>query len=200
MTQDAPQRCLACSIFQKEIERLQASGRLDVSVDYLPSMLHMVPERLEQRLKAALAGRQGEGGGTFLAFGDCCARMHEFEEEPATGRTAGINCCEIVLGHEAYHKLRLEGAFFLMPEWTLNWKTVFQSQLGLLGDNAKDFMREMHSRLIYLDTGIIPIPYKNLEEASSYLGLPMEILPVSLEPLLASLQEAARSARTHGQP
>jgi hypothetical protein len=123
--------------------------------------------------------------------------MEALEREPGTQRTGGINCCEIILGSDAYRALRREGAFFLMPEWALGWKKVFVGQLGLLGPCAREFMREMHTRLVYLDTGILPVPEAELAEASAFLGLPVEVRPVSLEPLLASLERAARAARDH---
>lgn len=58
-------------------------------------------------------------------------------------------------------------------------------------------MQELHTRLIYLDTGLLPVPHETLQEASEFLGLPFEILPVTLEPLLASLHRAALSANHH---
>ncbi len=194
-----PIRCLACSIFKQEIEALRAAGRLDLPVSYLNSMLHMVPERLETRLQAALATAREEApeATVVLAYGDCCGHMEELEQEPGTRRTEGINCCEILLGSETYRALRREGAFFLMPEWALGWKKIFVNQLGLLGPCAREFMREMHSRLIYLDTGILPVPEAELAEASAFLGLPVEVRPVSLDPLLASLEQAGRAARAH---
>jgi len=190
-----PMHCVACSIFRREIERLLASGALALQVDYLPSMLHMDPERLEARLRSALAG----AGDVVLAFGDCCGHMDEFHARPGSSRTDGINCCEIILGRDTYRRLRGEGAFFLMPEWALGWRAIFTGELGLLGSNARTFMQEMHSRLIYLDTGIIPVPLEALAEAGEYLGLPVQVLPVSLEPLLAGLLEAVRSVSDHGQ-
>jgi hypothetical protein len=132
-----------------------------------------------------------------MAYGDCCGHMEEFCSEPGISRTRGINCCEIILGRETYRKLRREGAFFLMPEWATRWKEIFAGQLGLSGPCAKAFMQDMHTRLIYLDTGIQPVPWDDLNEASGYLGLPVEVLPVSLDPLLASLREATRSASSH---
>lgn len=194
-----PVRCVACSIFRKEIEVLRTSGRLELSVDYLNSMLHMVPVKLEARLQQALEATRADGSDpdVVLAFGDCCGRMETFESEPWTRRTEGINCCEIILGRETYRQLRREGAFFLMPEWALSWKQVFVGQLGLLGPCAKAFMQEMHTRLVYLDTGILPIPHEALAEASDFLGLPVEILPIQLDHLLASLEQAARAARHH---
>jgi len=199
MSPEAGHLCISCSIFRKEIEALQASGRLDLPVEFLNSMLHLVPARLETRLQEVLgAARNGEPGReVVLAYGDCCGHMDTFESEPGTARTEGINCCEIILGRETYRRLRKEGAFFLMPEWALSWKQVFVSQLGLLGPCARTFMQELHTRLIYLDTGLLPVPHETLQEASEFLGLPFEILPVTLEPLLASLHRAALSANHH---
>jgi len=200
MSPDSRKLCISCSIFRKEIEALQASGQLNLPVEFLNSMLHMVPARLEARLQEALGSARSRDPepDVVLAYGDCCGHMDTFESAPGTGRTEGINCCEIILGSETYRKLRKEGAFFLMPEWALSWRQIFVGQLGLLGPCAKAFMQEMHSRMIYLDTGLVPVPHAALEEASEFLGLPVEILPVSLDPLLASLQQAARSAHHHG--
>lgn len=191
-----PPRCLACSIFRREIEALRASGRLELPVEYLPSMLHMVPARLDARLEVAMAATRKEAPDTplVLAYGDCCGHMADYEARPGAGRTQGINCCEIVLGSETYRRLRREGAFFLMPEWALEWKKVFVGQLGLLGPCAREFMQELHTRLVYLDTGILPVPHATLAEAGDFLGLPVEVLPVSLDPLLASLQQALQAA------
>jgi len=191
--------CLSCSIFKKEIEALQASGQLKLPVAFLNSMLHMVPAKLERRLQEALgaARAQDQNQAVVIAYGDCCGHMEGFESEPGTSRTEGINCCEIILGRETYRKLRREGAFFLMPEWALFWKRIFEGQLGLLGPCAKTFMQEMHTRLIYLDTGILPVPHAELAEASEFMGLPVEILPVSLDPLLSNLKQAVQSASRH---
>lgn len=200
MNQDPrPVQCISCSIFRKELEALQASGQLDLPVEYLNSMLHMVPEKLEARLHEALeaARRRAPGRDLVLAYGDCCGHMEDFETGPGSSRTEGINCCEILLGHETYRKLRREGAFFLMPEWAHAWRQIFVGQLGLLGPCAKAFMQEMHSRLIYLDTGIQPIPHEELAQASEFMGLPVEILPVSLDPLLANLRQAIQTAGRH---
>lgn len=201
MRDGRPPRCISCSIFRREIEALQSSGRLDLSVDYLNSMLHMAPARLEARLGEALteARERQADQDVVLAFGDCCSHMEAFETEPGTRRTEGINCCEIILGREAYRRLRREGAFFLMPEWALSWKKVFIGHLGLLGPCAKEFMQEMHTRLVYLDTGILPVPHATLAEASAFLGLPVEIVPVSLDALLHSLLQATHAARPHAR-
>jgi hypothetical protein len=181
--------CISCSIFRREIQALQATGKLDLPVDYLNSMLHLVPAKLELHLEQALAEARATEQEVVLAYGDCCSHMEDIGTQPGVRRTEGINCCEIILGHDTYRKLRREGAFFLMPEWALSWRKIFVSQLGLMGPCAKSFMQELHTKLIYLDTGILPVPQIELAEASEFLGLPVDILPVSLEPLLANLQQ-----------
>lgn len=135
MNPGKPQACLACSIFRQEIEALRASGQFDLPVEFLDSMLHMAPARLEAALgKAVEAARAGDPERALvLAYGDCCGHMDTFEAQPGTARTEGINCCEIILGREAYRRLRKEGAFFLMPEWAQSWKRIFVGELGLLG-------------------------------------------------------------------
>jgi hypothetical protein len=187
--------CLACSILKREVEHLRQTGTLALSCWYVDSMLHMVPEKLGQVLDRQLAGRHGE---TVLLFGDCCAHMVDLEAGAGVARTQGINCCEILLGTTGYHRLRREGAFFLLPEWALEWRRVFQHQLGLRGDCAREFMREMHTRLIYLDTGLVPVPHAALAEVAEYSGLPLEIMAIGLDTLAEAIRKAIERSARHG--
>jgi hypothetical protein len=184
--------CIACSIFQEELRKLQASEPFPTPVKFLSSMLHLRPELLDRKLEEAVAREQALDHRVVLAFGDCCAHMMDFEDPQQVVRLAGINCCEIILGREDYRRLRQGGAFFVMPEWALRWREIFHETLGLSPALSQEFMREMHTRLIYLDTGQIPIPHDKLAEIVEYTGLPLEIKPVSLAPLLANLRECLR--------
>lgn len=187
---NAQPTCIACSIFRREIEALQATSPLHMSVRYLSSMLHMVPEHLEAQLKEAIQKEQAQDHEVVLGFGDCCARMLELQSLQGITRTEGINCCEIILGKEPYRLLRREGAFFFLPEWAHRWREIFEHELGLNPTNARGLMREMHTRLVYLDTGLVPVPEQAMAAASDYTGLPWEILPVDLEALRISLEKA----------
>ena len=194
----APVVCIACSIFKREIQHLLQERAWDVPCRFLGSMLHLEPPRLEAGLEVALDHAQVEGARVVLAYGDCCPRMEELGGAEGVVRTQGLNCCELLLGRDAYRALRKEGAFFLLPEWTVNWKLIFKQSLGLEGINARTFMQEMHTRLVYLDTGLVPIPQAELDEITEFAGLPVAILPTSLEHLLASLKAAAAKVTPHG--
>jgi hypothetical protein len=153
------------------LERLQAEGALSGPVHFLSSMLHLTPEVLDRTLKDVVARETARGHRLVLAFGDCCAHMADLEAPGSVVRAAGINCCEIILGRETYRRLRKEGASSV---------------------NAQALMAEMHTCLVYLDTGQIPVPREHLADLADFTGLPLEILPVSLEPLLATLRASLR--------
>ena len=183
---------IACSIFRKEIESLQKQKLINIPFRYIGSMLHMKPEVLDNRLKEATEKERQNRDDIVLVYGDCCPHMHELETDEHIVRVCGLNCCEILLGSGRYRRLRSEGAFFLMPEWTLRWREVFQHHLGLEGDNARPFMKEMHTKLIYLDTGLFPVPESHLDEISGYTGLPVEIMQVSLDQLMVAIKNVEK--------
>ncbi len=174
---------IACSIFRKEIESIKMNQLKENPIHYLDSMLHMNPNLLDQTMKAAVNEELSSGNNVAIIYGECHACMNELEAAHDTKRIAGMNCIEIFLGKEQYRKLRKEGAFFLLPEWCERWREVFEKQLGLNMENAQSFMQEMHTQLIYIDTGIIPVPELTLKEISKFTGLPYSILSISLNNL-----------------
>ncbi len=181
-------RCLACSIFRHELERLQAQGLLNMDVTYLNSMLHMNPGKLDVLVHQAVAAPRAEDQGLVLLFGDCCPRMLDLQNEARVARPKALNCCEILLGSERYRQLRREGAFFLMPEWAHQYKAVFKDHLGLEGAMVQSFMRDMHTRIVYLDTGVMEVPHGLLKEIEDFSGLPVEIKAIDMNELIKTLQ------------
>lgn len=184
-------RLLACSVLEKEIRMLQQNQELPYSVEYIDSMYHMHPVQLEEALKQKLHPTEIKAERTVLIFGECHAHMDTMEKR-TVARTRGMNCIEVILGKERYRQLRKEGAFFLLPEWAERWRQVFVEELGLNEGNARMFMKEMHQKLIYLDTGVTPVPNQLLLEIAAFTGLPVEIATVKLDQLLASVQEAVK--------
>ena len=182
--------CVACSVFRRELQSLQKEGRIGFPIRYVDSMLHMQPLVLCRRLDALLGKILEEGSTVLLVFGECHNHMSECESHPRVRRVKGRNCMEIVLGPDQYEALSDEGVFFLMPEWARRWREVFEKELRLQAGIAKDLMRGMHTKLVYLDTKQIPAPLEHLADASEALGLPYEVLPVDLEHLLGGIREA----------
>jgi hypothetical protein len=53
-------------------------------------------------------------------------------------------------------------------------------------------MQESQRRLVCVDTGLIPVPEKTLQEISEFFGMPMEIVAISLDNLRRALQSAVQ--------
>jgi hypothetical protein len=184
---------LACGILRREFEALAPELRDRFSPVYLDSMLHMRPLELDEALHTELE-KQGDKASVLL-FGDCCPYMRDMAVERGRARTEGINCCEIMLGRERYAALRREGSFFFMPEWTLRWEEVFKHELGFSDATlAKGFMKDAMKKLVYIDTGIHPVPRDTLDIIERYFELPMSVERAGLAELESALRRALHKA------
>jgi len=180
---------LACSIFKCDLEELTRRGCLHLPIVYLDSMLHMKPEELHQKLLNKIAQLRATYDCILLLYGDCHAYMHDAYKDMNVYRVQGSNCCEIMLGHTEYHKLRKAGAFIVFDEWAGKWEHIFKNELGFNDKIAPIFMGEAHSQLLYLDTGLNPIPHKEIEDMSKFFNLTYDIQSISLDFLLTSINQ-----------
>lgn len=177
---------VVCGVLQKEVGVLLCETGLDVEVKVLDSRLHMVPEVLRLRLDAL--AEAAEDRRILYLYGDCDADMHVRCTRKGSARPECSNCAELLLGKERYRVLRKAGAFFLLPEWAFRWKEIFMKDLGLsTQDLARGFMRDCHTALMYIDSGVEPVPEMLLEEISDYLGLPCRIEHAGLHNLRQAL-------------
>lgn len=184
---------IACGVLRREIEQILHEEYPDAEAVFLNSMLHMRPQKLRETLDAELSRHDAEP--VVLVYGDCHAWMHETCQREHCARSSGINCCELLLGHDRYRQLQRENVFIFLPEWTERWREVFAGELGLADrTEAGRFMRDMRSALVYLDTGMIPVPASTLREIESHFGMPVTVLPVSVDGLRATIRTAVQKA------
>jgi hypothetical protein len=191
---------ICCSVLQAEVKALWEKHWMNHLLYFETSMLHIKPGRLATLLDSLVEKELGMGHRVVLVYGDCCTQMAVLEARPEVVRTRANNCCELLLGKDEYLRLSHEGAFFLFPEWTRRWKEIFTFELGLNRDNATSLMQDMHSKMIYLDTGLVPVPENDLQACAQYCGLTYEVRPTSLEHLRAAIQEALLRLEIVGGP
>lgn len=192
MTSPAPNPVvlITCSVFRAEVTRLWKTCWPDLTVPFQSSMLHMNPAKLGRRLETVVEKELRQGHRVVLIYGECFPGMAALESRPGVARTRGGNCAEMILGHDEYRRLLRDGAFFLLPEWAAQGDKYFKRDLGLNRENATSLMRDSHRKLLYLDTGVVPIPERGLQSVAGYCGLPWEVLPVSLDGLRAVIEDA----------
>ena len=185
---------LCCGALRTELEELHRIGKITGKLLFFDSLLHLNPAELETTLTAKLERVSQECGRMVLVYGDCCPRILNLERQYGVGRVNAINCAQMLVGRARYRELMLERAFFLLAEWALRWKEIFQIGLGLTMDVAHDLMQNSHGRLVYLDTGLVPVPRQVLADCAAYTGLSWRIERITLDPLLELLLEAQASS------
>lgn len=185
-----PVALITCSVFRAEVTHLWKTFWPHLTVPFQSSMLHMNPTKLGYRLETAVENELLQGRRVVLVYGECYPGMAALESQPGVARTRGGNCAEMVLGRDEFRRLLRDGAFFLLPEWAAQGDKYFRHDLGLNRVNATSLMQDSHSRLLYLDTGVVPIPEQGLQSVASHCGLPWEVLPVSLDVLRTNIEDA----------
>ncbi|MBF0302099.1 MAG: DUF1638 domain-containing protein [Desulfamplus sp.] len=181
---------ISCSLFRNEIEALFNSGELQLPVVYLDSILHIYPEKLRAVMDKAILREVNKKRQVILLYGECHAYIYESIKHPDVERVKGLNCIEIIVGKEKYKQIRKERIFCFLPEWINRWEDIFRGHLGLNRENSRSFMQDMHSGLLYLDTGRLSVPPEIIKDIEDYTGLKMDIMPVTSAHLLASINDA----------
>jgi hypothetical protein len=182
---------IACSVFQPEIEFLVRRGEIQAPASFVDSRLHMQPALLKTILRSHLDGLLKTCRGIVLFFGDCHPQMHHMCSDQRIARLDGINCGMILLGRQYYRELMHERAFLIFPEWAARWRDILLELRTSCGETGLHLFRDTHQKLAYLDTGTGPLPETELEACSSYLNLPLEIVPVPLDHFRELIRRAA---------
>jgi hypothetical protein len=190
---------LSCGVVQDELTALHRSGALPGTLRFLNSMLHLEPLNMDAVLLHACQTVDPAFSRVVLVYGDCCPDMLQLTHRFQLGRVAAINCAQLLLGRSRYRELMQEEVFLLLPEWAVRWREVMQKGLGLTPEVARDLMQEVRQGgLVYLDTGLIPVPEAELEACAQFSGLPWRLEKVSLAPLLDTLLDAEANAPVRG--
>jgi hypothetical protein len=186
---------IACSIFKYELEKISEIISDNIQVNLYNSYLHLFPNELSKNLSEMLDDKLKDNNKVILVCGDCHPFMREMAQKNNVSKVYGCNCVEILIGRELRRKLIKEGAFFLFPEWTIRWKEIFKELLELPVEHIKSLIHEQHKKFVYLNTGVLPIPYKEIEECSSFFNLPYEIDNISLDYFINSIENSIKNFR-----
>ncbi len=185
---------ICCGVLEAELKELKRTNLIEGELVFLNSMLHMCPPTLENLLKEKLKTPNNPNTTIVLVYGDCSAGMSNLSENYRINRINAINCAQMLVGKNHYKELMKQEAFILLPEWASRWKEIITQELGLNEKVAKDFMRETRKKIVFLDTGLVPVPTQELAKLSLYTGLPCQIEQTELTHLLSYMKDALASA------
>ena len=181
---------VSCSVYAPELTNLSVSGRLPYPIRFADSALHMNPDNLQSRLHVIIREERARGHYVVLLYGDCASSMSSLTSQDGVFRVKGNNCGDIFLGKDHYKTLMKEGALLLFPEWTERWEQILLNFPGMDEELAYKMIREMHSKFVYVNTGLRPVPYDKIKSCSDFFELPYEIISINVEHLEMLISEA----------
>jgi len=179
---------VGCGIFKKEINWIIEQNGWEIESHYLPSALHINFSKLATALTYALEKYNHDE--KFVFYGACHPCIDEMLEVGNTHRTCGINCVDMLLGHELYMEELKNGAFFFLEDWALNWKTVIVKNFGNKRAIVKDIFQGDCNYILAVRTPTSGDFSKEAEAVSEYVGLPLRTMDVSLDRLQSVLEKA----------
>ncbi len=168
-----------CNYFAEEVRTVVRSENLkNVKVQIFPARCGRPP--LENDEIQALVDAPACSYNCIL--GSACLKGSNDIE--GNSNTVDFNhfasCFEMILNRDLVNHYISAGAYIVTPGWLVAWKKEIDT-LGFDQKMAIDFFHETCKRIILLDTGIISDSAGQLEEFSSFLNLPSEIVPVGTD-------------------
>jgi len=180
---------VGCGILKKEVNFLIARNNWPMKTLFLDSALHVDFDRLATSLTHALVRHGGEK--IIVFYGTCHPLMERMLAEAQTFRTHGQNCCEMLLGPEAFHAELAKGAYFLLEEWAGRWEHIQTKAFNTTKlEIIRDIFQGDRKYLLGLRTPCSGDFTAEAEAAARMVGLPLRWLDVPLDHLESVLLEA----------
>ncbi|MBF0407913.1 MAG: DUF1638 domain-containing protein [Candidatus Riflebacteria bacterium] len=188
---------ITCSILQRETEKILKDDECfsGIGLSAIDSMLHLHPEKLHQEMKKYISELSGKN--IVLVYGDCHPFIKDIEKNFRCRKLKGHNCVELILGEEPYKNYMKNEPLFLLPEWLPRWREIFQNEFGFKSTScARAFMHDFRKILLYIDTGLIPIPKTDIHDISVFLETPVQIISAPLISLKQNIINALKEERS----
>jgi hypothetical protein len=184
---------LGCGIFAKEIARLIEKNHWHLETAFLDSALHNHLDRLSRGLSGSLAKRRDRDIVVF--YGCCHPLIDRMVADAGALRVVGQNCVEMLLGRDRFDRELEDGAFFLLEEWAIRWRTITDHLYGKNPDVLREIFAGDRRSMLAVRTPCSDDFTQAAEAAAATVGLPLRWTDTGLEHLEAVLADAIRRRR-----
>ncbi|HEU65798.1 MAG TPA: DUF1638 domain-containing protein [Chloroflexi bacterium] len=186
-------RIIACTVFRPALDNLGLEGRYpDLRVTYLPSLLHLKPQELQNRLEKAIASAKKSNERIICLYGDCFPGINDFCWQHEVFKVPGHYCYDMLLGSERFQQLIEEtaGTYFAEKEFLLNFEEYCVRPLELEDEEMRRDYFGQYQRLLYVRQPSDPDLMQRAGEVADFLGLSLDVGDVDyshLEKMLTAL-------------
>ena len=187
-----PIRIITCTVFKPAIEYLQMEERFpDLRLTYLPSNLHLFPQKLKNRLLQATTAAQKRNERVICLYGDCFPDIADFCQEYGMTKVPGHYCYEMLLGSERFNQLLDEttGTYFAEKDLIINFEEYCVRPLELRDEEMRNYCFNQYRRLLYVRQPSDPDLVVQAGAIADFLGLSRDVNDVDYSYLQKSLIE-----------
>jgi hypothetical protein len=173
-----PTRIIACNAFRTALDTFRLEERYpDVHVTFLPSNLHLWPQRLKRSLSREVRKAQRNNERVICLYGECFPDIDEFCEKRGIKRMPGLYCYEMLLGSGQFRKILDEtaGTFFVERDLIINFEEYCIEPLELHDEEMRKSYFKHYRRLLYMRQPSDPDLVPRVRELSQFLNLSFDI-------------------------
>lgn len=104
------------------------------------------------------------------------------------------SCFDLLLGSAIVSRYFSQGAHLLTPSMLAAWRG-HATALGLTAATAGAFFAESCTRMVLVDSGVVPLCAEELLAYSAFIGISVEVVPANLDILRVYLRRLIDTAR-----
>ena len=185
-----PIRIITCAVFKPAIEYLQLEERFpNLRLTYLPSNLHLIPQKLKNRLLKETTAAQKRHERVICLYGDCFSGIDDFCQGYGVTKVPGHYCYEMLLGSERFSQLlnEMAGTYFAEKELIQNFEEYCVIPLELHDEEMRQHCFNQYRRLLYVRQPSDPDLVTQAGEVADFLGLSLDVNDVDYSYLQKSL-------------
>jgi len=171
-------RIIACMVFKPALEHYRLKKRYpDLRITYLPSHLHLKPQKLKTRLLKEITSAQKRNERVICLYGECFPDIGDFCKQQGVTKVPGAYCHEMLLGTERFRQLIDEttGTYFAEKDLIQNFEEYCLLPLELNDDEMRKFCFEHYQRLLYVRQPSDPDLMTQASELAEFLDLSLDV-------------------------
>lgn len=181
---------LACGAVAQDVAALVESRGWDADVHGISSDLHMTPLQIAPAVEEKLKILVPKYERVIVVYGDCGTggRLDAVLARYPAVRPAGVHCFQWYAGH-LFKRFDEDYGIYFLTDWLVtNWDRAVIKGLGL---DRHEWMRESYfgnlSRVLFVRQHPDAAREAKAREIAAYMGKPLEIHDLGIEPLAALL-------------
>ena len=183
-------RIVACGVFKPAIEHLRLANRYpNLRFTYLPPVLHITPQKLEQNLLRRITAAQRKDERIICLYGECIPDLSNVCQCHGVMKVPGHSCYEMLLGNERFEQFIDEtaGTYFLEKDLIINFREYCIEPLELDDEEMRDCYFQHYRKLLYVRQPTDPDLISQAHDLADFLELSLAVSDADYSHLEKSL-------------